>query len=68
MKDSRAKRSPPEPCLPSPRHNFPTRLPPSVPRVSLCLSGFLTPSGNSPGFVSGTHGAGCVLVRVQAAV
>eukprot|EP00959_Pyramimonas_sp_CCMP1952_P006412 134131-Pyramimonas_sp.AAC.1 len=63
MKDSRTKRSPPEPCLPSPRHYFTTRLPPSVPRVSPCLSGFLIPSGNSPGFVKERHAAGCVSVR-----
>eukprot|EP00959_Pyramimonas_sp_CCMP1952_P139310 2915661-Pyramimonas_sp.AAC.1 len=28
MKDSRTKRSPPEPCLPSPRHHFTAQVAP----------------------------------------
>eukprot|EP00976_Prorocentrum_cordatum_P001702 34443-Prorocentrum_minimum.AAC.1 len=62
MKASRTKRSPPEPCLPSPRHNSPTA--PSHRASGFPMqSGLLSSFGKSPVFVSGTHAAGCVSVR-----
>eukprot|EP00959_Pyramimonas_sp_CCMP1952_P139979 2929350-Pyramimonas_sp.AAC.1 len=63
MKDSRTKRSPPEPCLPSPQHKLPHGSEPSVQQwVSPC-SLACSHLREISGVCEGAHAAGCVSVR-----